>query len=354
MKLLKRKACRHSLCLVPIVFIFIALAIVPVANACNVPVFRYALERWEAGLYGVIVHIGPNITPEQQEIITFLEDQSWDYESGFNYIVQKNEEAEETRVELWYPQINRPEKPLLTGELSKPFVKTILDSPKRQEVATRLLDGQCGVWVLLESGNKDKDDKAFDFLNKQLRHMEEVLQLPTAPVNDLPIEIDESEEELKLQYSSLRVSRTDPKEKAFVEQLVHSEYDLGEYADEPIVFPIFGRGRALFALVGAGINDENIQEAAMFLVGPCSCIVKDMNPGTDLLIPVHWASSLTTRMVKDREVPDPMAFLNEPVETQTTKGEKSSSLLNNILIVFGFIVVINVIAFLVLRKRTTN
>jgi hypothetical protein len=52
---------------------------------------------------------------------------------------------------------------------------------------------------------------------------------------------------------------------------------------------VFGRGRVLYALAGRGINADNIREACEFLVGPCSCQVKEMNPGVDLLMDVAWS-----------------------------------------------------------------
>ncbi|HMJ91098.1 MAG TPA: hypothetical protein VK530_14845, partial [Candidatus Acidoferrum sp.] len=61
-----------------------------------------------------------------------------------------------------------------------------------------------------------------------------------------------------------------------------------ESEQEPMAYPIFGRGRALFALVGKGINRETIDEACSFVVGPCSCVVKELNPGQDILISAAW------------------------------------------------------------------
>ena len=55
---------------------------------------------------------------------------------------------------------------------------------------------------------------------------------------------------------------------------------------------IFGRGRALDALIGKGINADTIAEAAKFLCGACSCQVKRLNPGVDLLIAANWDTIL--------------------------------------------------------------
>jgi hypothetical protein len=69
--------------------------------------------------------------------------------------------------------------------------------------------------------------------------------------------------------------------------LMNSEADLAEL-NEPLVFPVFGRGRSLLPLVGAGITPENIRGSARFLAGACSCQVKEQNPGFDLLVAANW------------------------------------------------------------------
>ena len=60
-----------------------------------------------------------------------------------------------------------------------------------------------------------------------------------------------------------------------------------------MVFPIFGRCRALLPLVGPGISAENIRSSAAFLAGACSCQVKELNPGFDLLITANWKELLS-------------------------------------------------------------
>ena len=76
--------------------------------------------------------------------------------------------------------------------------------------------------------------------------------------------------------------------------LTHLEDDLGTFANEPMVFPVFGRGRVLEPLIGAGINKENVLEHSGYLCGACSCEIKDQNPGIDLLIAANWEPVDTT------------------------------------------------------------
>ena len=60
--------------------------------------------------------------------------------------------------------------------------------------------------------------------------------------------------------------------------LLSSEAGL-EKTKAPLVFPIFGRGRVLG---GLEVKAKEIEEAARFLCGACSCQVKELNPGVDL------------------------------------------------------------------------
>ena len=89
--------------------------------------------------------------------------------------------------------------------------------------------------------------------------------------------------------------------------LLGSEEDLAE-SKEPIAFPIYGRGCVLYALVGKGINAETIDEACAFLVGPCSCIVKEENPGVDLLVSADWDGQVRRQAVPERALPELTGF----------------------------------------------
>ncbi|SVE11941.1 uncharacterized protein METZ01_LOCUS464795 [marine metagenome] len=121
-------------------------------------------------------------------------------------------------------------------------------------------------------------------------------------------------EDLKLGFSVITVAVDDPDEAVFREILLNSEDDLKDF-DEPIAFPVFGRGRALPALVGKGINNDMIDEASTFLSGPCSCQVKRQNPGFDLMTSVNWDQLLQEQI---NELDDKAQV---EVSTQTQPGQ---------------------------------
>ena len=92
--------------------------------------------------------------------------------------------------------------------------------------------------------------------------------------------------------------------------LINSEPDLFDYMSYPMAFPVYGRGRALYALVGAGINEWNINEACAFITGACSCEVKALNPGVDLLMMVDWEAGFELRWAVNFTMP-PLVGLSE-------------------------------------------
>ncbi len=140
------------------------------------------------------------------------------------------------------------------------------------------------------------------------------------------ISVDQAE--LKVQFSVLRLSRTDANEGPFVEMLLDSEEGLRdkEFEGQPMAFPIFGRGRSLYAVIGAGIQRDVILDACRFLVGPCSCQVKEQNPGVDLLMAVDWERVVTKQIAIDESLPPlpVIAPLKESSESKTPL-EKTSA-----------------------------
>jgi hypothetical protein len=283
----------------------IALGLSAVAAACNVPVFRFALERWRADSYRVVVfHRGP-LTETDREMLRPLEEQQDQFLANLTVRsvdigeleTATSEEAAADReflshlsnphfpcVVVQYPEYLRIPKPVWLGPLESESIARLTDSPMRKELVRRLAEGQTAVWLLLESGDSAKDGAVADLLDSELKNLEQTLELPeltASPDDSLFVQLP-----LEVKFSVLRVPRIDA-EQALFAMLVGSEPDLAERSD-PMVFPAFGRGRALLPLIGAGITAKNIHDAAGFLAGPCSCEVKEQNPGFDLLLAADW------------------------------------------------------------------
>jgi hypothetical protein len=108
--------------------------------------------------------------------------------------------------------------------------------------------------------------------------------------------------------------------------LLGSEPDLKAYPGEPMAFLIFGQGRVLWGLVGKGINAENVQEACSLMTAPCSCQIKSMNPGTDLLTSTDWYGFLEGRLSIEQVTPADLTVVaprlegREPIEPKEKRG----------------------------------
>ncbi len=303
------------LCVMPALLFFANLA-----QACNVPVFRWALERWPADAYQVVVyHRGPLDAQAQAGVDLVRKHINSDqYPANVALTLV---DLDKTPIETppkdlpWlvvhYPESARVAGPIWAGRLTPDVVRSLLNSPARRQIAERILGGESVVWVLLESGDPSQDAAAHKFAESQLQELQKTLKLPE--LTDTPADqLAAAALPLRLAFSVVRVSRTDPAEALFIQMLLHTEDDLPG-RKEPMLFPVFGRGRARFAFVGKGINAEQLAKEAAFLVGPCSCRVKRDNPGVDLLMTVNWDGLIQGKHVKEL-VPPPLIGLSRFVD----------------------------------------
>jgi hypothetical protein len=287
-----------------------ALGVAGAAWACNVPVFRFAIERWRPDPYRAVLFHRGSLSAATSELIQPLHEQQDQGGANLSFrtidpgeLDPNTEEGaadaalfealgkpDQPTLVVQYPlNLNIP-TPLVTGPPDRGAIARLIDSPARRELIKRLAAGQTAVWLLLESGQPDPDGAAATLLEDELKKLEQELELPeltTAPEDAILTSAP-----LAVGFSLLRVQRDDPAEQALVAMLLGSESDLAERSD-PMVFPIYGRGRALWGLIGPGITAKNIRNSAEFLVGPCSCEVKEQNPGFDLLLAADWDKLLT-------------------------------------------------------------
>ena len=282
------------------------------AIACNVPVFRYALERWQSDEYQLVILHQKDLNGEQKQMIESIEASTREKGGSLNLSVSSHdlrEHLDSPFVTIWTDHATDEKSPiavLLYSEnarevpdrivsikpLSEINIQNLIDSPARNLLVKKILSGDSAVWLFVESGNSKQDQEAYQRLRDQIEWNKNHLQLPQQEL----LEADEfyNQEnpiELKLDFSIVKVNRHDPRESHLIDILMGSEIDLEEL-DQPMAFPVIGRGRVLYALVGKGIYKETIEMASKFVVGPCSCQVKEQNPGFDLLLNADWSSSI--------------------------------------------------------------
>lgn len=265
--------------------------------ACNVPVFRYALERWQADSYEVTLYHRGSLPAAEQATASALRDAANQYAANFSFT--DVDVSGPTNIPLPWLTAAFPAAPQdLTIAWQGPFTadtgRFLLDSPARRELVRRLVRGDSGVWVLL-----DGDDATTSLVATELRQQEQKIAVLNVDPEDPRTEANR---DLKIAFSILPVSRDNPEEKFFVSTLLNSGLDPG-MAKGPILFPVFGRGRLLAGFAGNSLNVAAIAEAAMYMCGPCSCEIKAQHPGVDLLLAADWETSVAERVVQNPPLP---------------------------------------------------
>lgn len=302
----------------------IAVGIMAVGLACQVPVFRFALERWEADSYTIVIVPGKQgkLSPAEEKVRTFLQSQGSADTGTANLKVRidfkKAGEGPRATMQLFYPPkpAGSDPLPIWTGALTMENAQLLIGSPARHEIVTRLLKGESATWVMIECGDHGKDDHAASEIKQAFVKAESALKIPdgvlTVEEARKVSQADGSNSDdvlrsripLQIKFSLIRVSRDDPAELILREMLLHMEDDLGEFRDEPMVFPVFGRGRALEPLIGRGINTANVFEHASYFCGACSCEIKNQNPGIDLVIAANWEAAIAgSEVIVEKSLP---------------------------------------------------
>jgi hypothetical protein len=258
---------------------FVAFSLAAVAFACNVPVFRFALERWRPDAYRItVLHRGP-LSESEREFLRPLEDL-----------------RNKTLANLDFRAVD-----LLEVE-KKPADGTHAVPPLSTEFGSRVKEGAS--WLIVQypeylrievpvwNGplSRETIERLADLLAEEIPGLEQNLKLPelTSDPDDELL----AKTPFKVAFSAIRVPRDAELELALAGMLIRCEPDLADRSD-PMIYPVFGRGRAMLPLIGAGITAKNIQDSAEFLVGPCSCQVKELNPGFDLLLSADWNDLLS-------------------------------------------------------------
>ena len=292
------------------ILLFQAIYITPTLS-CSTPVFRYALERWPAFLYTVEVIHNNNLNEEQKQTLKLLMETS---AGNLNTNIRVVETIATDKhnisgnelpiIRLFYPVENNNPGVLWQGELTIENVNKIIDSPARREIVRRIQKGDAVAWILLESADEYQNDLASQTLSDELKVLSKELKLASTATdangNPLDIKIVNS----GVHFSMLKISRDDPAEEIFIKMLLGTEPDL-PFIKSPLAFPVFGRGRVLFALVGRGIKEKLIKETCNSVIGWCSCTIKEDNPGSDLLFSADWEKAVgDSSWIQAEEIPE--------------------------------------------------
>lgn len=259
-----------------------------VATACPVPVYQYSIEHWEPDPYRIVVHICGQPSADEQAALQRLlnvAQQGDPVPANIEVTVETAADASNCRMEVFFPAIAPIKTAIWEGELTADNVEALLSSPARTTIAEALAERTSAVWIMLESGDRNADRQLERMLEQTLNRIaRETVIAESADWGGETVALDSN-----VNFRLVRISPDDPAEQMLVRMLLATEPDLAsDFSGQPMVFPIYGRGIILYALVGRGINEWTIGSAAEFLTGPCSCQIKAANPGTDMLVSADW------------------------------------------------------------------
>ncbi len=260
------------------------LAAASLAEACTIPVFRYALDRWEADKFHLLLPAAASKDAALQDLLRPLR-----ANGKANLDITTSKDPALTVAEL--RSSREGTQSLWSGTLDSPTLTALLDSPARQQVVRGILAGDSLVWVLADSGSAQDDAEAAR-IEKRLKFLEQVAALPIQDPNDPDSRLGPGPP-LKLKFTLLRLRRDDPAEKILLRMLAGpQEKTKLDPATTSFAAVVFGKGRVLGAWPLGDLDDRALEETTMFLVGRCSCRLKTENPGWDLLLNVDWESAL--------------------------------------------------------------
>lgn len=262
-------------------FVAALVLVASAAFACTIPVFRYALDRWQADPFALVI---PQSLSGDKAVNDLLRPIRANSPGNLEVVVESDPAFD--KPGLFFPGGRRH---VWSGELTADSLKTLLDSPARQAVVKKILSGVSTIWILVDDGG-DAGTAEAKRIGDRLKFLEQVASLPIQDPNDPDSQLGPGPE-LKLDFDLIRVNRTDPAEAAFVEML-RGPSPNPDTATQPFVAAVFGRGRALGAWTTGEMDNIALEDASMFLTGRCSCQVKQQNPGWDLMLSADWDKAL--------------------------------------------------------------
>lgn len=263
--------------------------------ACETPVFRYSMEKWASDDYPVKLVYSGEKSKEIEEITGYLQKLAKKTSNtNISFKVEKNEKVSKPTLELFYPVRSNMKTPIWTAPATLENAKAIVNSPARDKVKSLLYKGTPCVFAFFKSGIKEKDEAAKAVLDSQLEIIARKYSIPQ-------LKDENGKYKLKL-FQYVEIEPKDKKEAVLKAMAFNLEKE-GLPKNEPILLPIFGQGRTLYLIVGKGINRDVLEKDCDFIMGKCSCIVKEQNPGADLLFQADWLDYIGSTWIEE-EVPD--------------------------------------------------
>jgi hypothetical protein len=289
-------------------------------SGCTTPVFQFALENWPPDPYRLEIVLPSSPGGEVQRLVERLE-----AASTTNLLIRQTEGQGQARVSLRYPAGGPTEVVLWEEPLTADAVDALCAGPTADQVAELLASGESAVWLLLPGTDARENARCRELLDQTLERFAEEAnrRLAEMPVLAPPEVVDPTP--VTISFAVLEVDRNSRADRVLAAALLEAESDLRELEASPLLFPVFGRGRAIWPLVGGGINERNLNELAFFVTGACSCDVKAQSPGVDLLLSYDWDSLGQTTVYSEELLPPLTTVSLAPPGTDPTAASPAET-----------------------------
>lgn len=292
-----------------------------IAHACKIPVFRYALERWPADNYSMVAIVNGEPSESVQAALRELEAID---RRRVNVNVEVIDLAKLTEAELWsveglantddapmlqvfYPENDAKQRQICwTGDLTTCNIRRWQSSPVREQIVAELGSGASAVWVVIEGPDPSENNQFHSRLNQALAKAESQLSIPAGVIKrqdaarvlqeDPSASMDDvlrCDIPLQVKFATVVLRNDDPNELA----LQAMADGIAGDARPPFAIPIFGRGRMIEPLSQSKFSEASVVSVCSYLFEECSCSVKSLNPGIDVMIAANWQQLLGDHVV---------------------------------------------------------
>jgi hypothetical protein len=297
------------------------------AHACNTPVYRYAMYNWPPAPYRVY-WIGEGPAAEKDERAQQLRQATETNETkkeaanlevidvdasqakqldGLPEPVQAAWQARDKKSRSLQVIITPWNATLFAGQLEAKQIAPLLQSPLRKRIGELLGAGHATLFLVVAAPSAQRTKQAEEAVDRVIAQANAgEIDVPTQdPAGEPPAGDPNGDAKpgtaQRPRLARLTVDRKDAAEDWLLKPLLAVEEDIKAFADQPMVFPVYGRGRVLPPFVGKGITVENLTECVSFVAGACSCMVKDQNPGVDLLMTWDWETASQRLAAEDEQ-----------------------------------------------------
>ncbi|MBN8456469.1 MAG: hypothetical protein J0M04_01295 [Verrucomicrobia bacterium] len=350
--------------------VFPLLAAFSVAGACEVPVFRFALERWPSEpLTLEIAADGPG-GPDGEAALRHLRNQfPGEVPSNLTLRFTAPEIPGDPRVlmRLRSPNGSSPDTPpWWQGMMTETNARNLTHSPLRARIADEILDGASAVWVIVSQGNPESDARALELVNKGITRAMQTLKLPSGVIEPQDAarklamfptatmdDVLRTTLPLRIRFQA-EILKHDDENEVILRELL-AKIAPNAPAGEALVAPVFGRGRVLPPAPASVVGEDGVFQGCAYLCGACACMVKQQNPGFDLPFRIDWNNRLKPHIVAvDRgpagNPPEVVEYGTRPPSTPASDADRPKPPWR-VPLVAGIAALIALLAFVLIRGK---